>query len=651
MKRNPLSIVMAALMTIFVFMAQAAYGDAGIPAVVGLSWTPDHTAPGNSVQIRLDIGNPGTNSNLTDVAFDVTLPAGLSVGNIAPTPIGCGTVSATAPNTIHYTNGTIAANTPVLNSACNVQLNITTSTEGVFTATSTQVTSNEGGTGLAASAMLTVGSPPTITKYFGSPTGVIGQSVSLTFDINNPNALLATTGVGFTDTLPAGLVVASPNNLSNTCSGSVTATAGAGSVQLSGASLAAMGSCSVAVDVVPTTAGTKNNSVQVTSNLGNGNTSNTSITALAPPSISKVFGAASIPLNDSTSLSFTIVNSNATTGLTGIAFSDTLPAGLVVATPNGLSGSCGGRAITATAGSNSISLSGAGLASGSSCIFSVNVTGTTAGAKSNTTTNVSSSNGGTGNTASASISVLAPPTITSSFLPANIAQGGPTSLSFTLTNPAGNTAALTGVGFTDTLPAGLTVNNASATICGGGTVTLTAPTGISLSGGTINSNGQCIFSIVVTGATAGAYTNTTGTISSTNGGTGLTASANLNVFAAPTVSGVSPSTGSIAGGTSITISGTNFTGATGVTIAGNACTSVVVVSATSITCTTPAGSLGSASVRVTNPGGTNAANTLFTYAVVLATSAVPTLSEWSMIAMASLIVLLASLRIRRRSQA
>src|SRR5690242_7979311 len=65
-----------------------------------------------------------------------------------------------------------------------------------------------------------------------------------------------------------------------------------------------------------------------------------------PPTISKAFGAASIPLNGSTSLSFTITNPNRAPTLTGIAFTDTLPAGLVVATPNGLVGTCGGGTIT-----------------------------------------------------------------------------------------------------------------------------------------------------------------------------------------------------------------------------------------------------------------------------------------------------------------
>ena len=129
-------------------------------------------------------------------------------------------------------------------------------------------------------------------------------------------------------------------------------------------------------------------------------------TGPAPPTISKSFGAANIPVGGTTSLSFTITNPNASASLSGVAFTDTLPAGLVVATPNGLAGSCGGGAITATAGS--VSLSGATLAASAACNFSVNVTGMTAGTQNNTTSTVGSNEGGPGGAASASLVVQTP---------------------------------------------------------------------------------------------------------------------------------------------------------------------------------------------------------------------------------------------------
>lgn len=83
---------------------------------------------------------------------------------------------------------------------------------------------------------------------------------------------------------------------------------------------------------------------------------------------------------------------------------------------------------------------------------------------------------------------------------------------------------------------------------------------------------------------------------------------------APSVSGISPPTGVEAGGTNVTISGSNFLGASAVTIGGTPVASFTVVSSTSITAVTAAHAAGASSVNVTNAGGTNAPNTLFTYA-------------------------------------
>src|SRR2546421_360853 len=52
--------------------------------------------------------------------------------------------------------------------------------------------------------------------------------------------------------------------------------------------------------------------------------------AVNPPFISKSFGAGGVPLGGSTTLTFALQNSNAMTFLSGVGFTDTLPAGLVV---------------------------------------------------------------------------------------------------------------------------------------------------------------------------------------------------------------------------------------------------------------------------------------------------------------------------------
>ena len=111
------------------------------------------------------------------------------------------------------------------------------------------------------------------------------------------------------------------------------------------------------------------------------------------------------------------------------------------------------------------------------------------------------------------------------------------------------------------------------------------------------------------------------------------ASSSVNVVPVsgpPTVTSISPTSGSTAGGTSVTITGTNFiTGAT-VTIGGSSCTSVVVVSSTSITCTTPSGTAGGKDVVVAtgvSPNATLAGG--FTYVAPPSAPATPDLATAS----------------------
>lgn len=97
------------------------------------------------------------------------------------------------------------------------------------------------------------------------------------------------------------------------------------------------------------------------------------------------------------------------------------------------------------------------------------------------------------------------------------------------------------------------------------------------------------------------------------GGAGSPGPSPLSTTPPPVVSGISPTNGLIAGGTVVTITGSNFLGATGVTIGGSAATNVIVNSATQITATTPRGVSGPVAVNVTTPGGAGISTVTFTY--------------------------------------
>ncbi len=155
-------------------------------------------------------------------------------------------------------------------------------------------------------------------------------------------------------------------------------------------------------------------------------------------------------------------------------------------------------------------------------------------------------------------------------------------------------------------------------------------TGTNLSGatavtfGATAATGFTVNSATQITATAPAGTGTVDVRITTVGGTSATSAADQFTYVpAPTVTSVSPASGSSIGGTTVTLTGTNFTGATAVTFGGTAATGFTVNSATQITATAPAGSAGTVDVRVTTTGGTSATGAAgqFTYVAITVTPA------------------------------
>jgi len=120
------------------------------------------------------------------------------------------------------------------------------------------------------------------------------------------------------------------------------------------------------------------------------------------------------------------------------------------------------------------------------------------------------------------------------------------------------------------------------------------------------------FTSAITGLTANtkyylkAYvTNTTGTYY----GDEVTFKTAAVALPPPTVTGISPTSGTTLGGTSVVITGTNLTDVIAVKFGSTNATSYMVSSPTKIIAVSPAGSTGAADVTVTTVWGTSAINT------------------------------------------
>ncbi|MFA9283193.1 MAG: IPTL-CTERM sorting domain-containing protein [Comamonas sp.] len=101
---------------------------------------------------------------------------------------------------------------------------------------------------------------PTLDKAFNPISQNVGGNTTLTFTITNTSELGQKAGWSFTDSLPSGLVVATPPAISTSCADSVVAAPAGGSSIVVEATLSeGMSSCNVSVNVTSATAGSYTN--------------------------------------------------------------------------------------------------------------------------------------------------------------------------------------------------------------------------------------------------------------------------------------------------------------------------------------------------------------------------------------------------------
>jgi hypothetical protein len=368
-------------------------------------------------------------------------------------------------------------------------------------------------------------------------------------------------------------------------------------------------------------------SVVVANPDGQVNAANAAFTYIPPPTVTAV-----LPTSGSTvgGTSVTITGTGfQTTGATTVSFGGTAATSVVVVSATSITATTPAHA----AGAVSVVVANPdGQVNAANAAFTyippptvtavLPTSGSTVGGTAVTITGTGFQTTGTttvsfGGTAATSVVVVSATSITAT-TPAHAAGA----VSVVVTNPDGQVNAAN-TAFTYIPPPTVTaVAPASGPLAGGTAVTITG-TGFQTTGTTtVSFGGTAATSVVVVSATsitattpvhaAGAVsvvvTNPDGQVNPAN--TAYT------YLAPPTVTSVTPNTGSLAGGTPVTIAGTNFASPATVTIGGVAATSVVVVSATSITAATPAGAAGAVNVVVTTPGGTVTLTNGFTYAAL-----------------------------------
>lgn len=351
-------------------------------------------------------GDPATNvafaDNLAAMGADYSVASGFAPAN----PICGGTLTASGA-LVNLSGGTIVAG-----ATCTITVPITvaagaaraTSTNKIGSGTTNSLMADINGTTRTWAgtdwANVTVGPALTVEKAF-TPSTIATKdhavSSALAITIKRAAGAGPFTGVDFDDAFPPAGAPLTVNTtpVSNTCGGTLTVTpqtgGAAGSIKLVGGGIAG-GSCTIVVAFTadPDATGSFTNSlasgaVQTAQGLQNHTAGSGTLrldAKVATLGLSKRFTPILLgKMGEVSTLTIEISNLDGTPTQTGVALTDNLPFGmLVAAAPNQNVINCGLAPVFApVAGAGSIALTGAEIEPGKTCTLRVDVTGNAVG--------------------------------------------------------------------------------------------------------------------------------------------------------------------------------------------------------------------------------------------------------------------------------
>ena len=516
---------------------------------IAKGFSPGIISAGGTATLTITLQNP-TGSDYTGARFTDNLPSPMIVAPDPSISNTCGgTLSTTPSNTISLTGGVIPAGSPAAPGTCTISVQVTVPGDAVSGNLTNTIARDALGTDQgvgnprAATDRITVrGTNVTASKSFSNNSIAAGENSMLRIDYIAPSDTNLTS-FSIIDNLPSGITISNSTAPSMSgCGGSAILTANTGEATISltdGLILAGL-RCRINVSVTGSVAGTYSNTIPLANISNNENrfppgdlTADLSITNAAPGDLAiavvKGFDPLTVFGGASSTMSVLLINPG-NVALTGIAFTDTMPGGMILANPLNFNvGSCGG-ALSGVSGTSSFSFSGGNLPAGDRCTLTLSVTMTINGNLTNTISqNAVTTLEGASNPdpAEASLTNLPGASVSKYFSSNPVAAGSYSSLTITIQN-TGNVA-LSGMGLKDTLPgtlpAGLMIANppapAPTNTCGGA---LSAEEGtqiIQLTDGSLAASAACSIVVSVISDSPGRYQNTipAGSLSSDQGAT------------------------------------------------------------------------------------------------------------------------------------
>ncbi len=521
-------------------------------ATINKQFTPATIDPGNNSRFRITVVNASL-IQLTAAAVTDNLPANIKISSPTNATDTCGFTNVTAtPGTsqIILNGGTVPAGTGTSDGLCYYELDVVSTVDGNWintipkdgpsngfipggTTSGFQATENTVVITNTTDAVATLSvrglSPPTGSKTFAPSPGLVGEPVTLTILLTNPASNGTTMPLTtFTDTLPAGMVVAPAPTSSVVCTGTgavngaFSPNAGDTSLILTGGTIGGAsgsgGTCTLSVKVVVNSIGT-NTTQTFTNSLAAGAIGNTrGLTSLAfstnevinsPIGLAKSFLTTTVGVGQNSVMRIDITNASNANTLTVTSLTDSLPTGLTVGnlttnpptidcvTSGGGTNGTFSPALTQGAASITIVNAVVGKTGGTRrCRIQVPVQAAASGSYVNTIpANAVLNPGNFASPArSATLTVNGALTVAKSRSPISVAAGQPTTFTVTINN--WSATAVSDVNFTDTLPQSDTggyqmvlanpVNRTASAGCSGGTWTENPGASfISWTGGTI----------------------------------------------------------------------------------------------------------------------------------------------------------------------
>lgn len=533
-------------------------------AQVVKAFAPATVQQGGSSTLTLTLRNYNLTAispaNLVDV-----MPAGITV--LGPASTTCGGSASFTSTQVELAGGTIPP-APDPNASgfgsCTLTATVQGDTLGALV-NSVPAGNFSGINYVATSGTLTVtpvAGPIGVSKAFSPTSTPQGTGSTLTITLRNTGTALAAI-TSFADnltTMGSGFTIAASPTPSTSCGGTLTANPGDTLISLSGGTIPANGTCLVVVRVAvapSSSTGTRTNTIPagalVTDQGSNPTAATATLGVTQAAGVSKSWTPATVAPGGVSRLTITITHANGAPAFSSMAITDNLnsmgsPAH-VIADPANVTNTCGGS-VTATPGTQLISLSGGALGLGAtSCQIGVDVrapAGTGSARNRIPANTLTTAEGFTFNANADATLTRATRTVTlnKSFNPVVANGGGPSVASVTIANTKPNAIALTNVSLTDVLPPSVEVYavpspSFTGTGCSGGTITaVPGATSFSLAGASVAANATCTLSVTVTAFVdgnhindipAGALTSAQGATNDNNPSATLTVLRNINV--------------------------------------------------------------------------------------------------------------------------